>query len=94
MQPRMREPLDLVGKVGSLEFARAGLAKIGQGAYAGEIICGQRLIAQPAGRIPRESRMRLVAHARTNANFIDAVGHAGRVGGHFAILIVKVDGLG
>src|SRR3970282_197534 len=85
MQPRVREPLDLVLEVPRIELACPGLLEVAQLVFAREISAREILVERLAVAAARKRRVRLIADAALDADLIDGGGdlmprRAGRQG--------------
>ncbi len=80
MQPRVRQALDLMHEIGSFQLTRAGLGKIAQPADLAQILGRHRQVARRAVIGTGKRRMRLVHHARADADLVDALRHPRRIG--------------
>ena len=93
VQARVREPFYLVHVVIGGELARPGFGKIGKYVDALQVIASQVLIAQPSGAVTRKCRMRLVADAGLDADFVQAEGDVFRIRRNLRARGVQVHGL-
>ncbi|EXI75171.1 MAG: hypothetical protein AW07_01408 [Candidatus Accumulibacter sp. SK-11] len=74
MQPRVRQPLDLVDVVVGGQLAAAAVREVAELLDAAQLLAVARLVPRLAGRIQGESRMRLIADSRADADLVDADG--------------------
>jgi hypothetical protein len=72
MQARVREPLDLVGKIFGGKLARSGLFEIGDRLDAAQRTAIELGVARRPVVLERESRMRLIADSGAQLDVVDA----------------------
>ncbi|TLD46669.1 MAG: hypothetical protein FAZ92_01031 [Accumulibacter sp.] len=92
MQPRVCQPLDLVDVVVGGQLAAAAVREVAQPVDAAQLLAIAGAVQGLAGGIQRESRMRLVADSRADADLVDADGdrRRRRVGRQLAAAGVEV----